>query len=168
MRRLLLLTLFVCVAAPSAALALSRAPGDGSLVVRNGVGVVHLDLSGAVIGRLEGGQLEVVSPSVDSCDDWDVWGADRTRIRSVRDGTTTCVFSAYLRTPEPIRFRLVLRHPETLTIRNGIGLSLSAVGQGTGSIRGLGGADGVYALNGGFFKSLPDGGLTFALAATLP
>lgn len=168
MRRLLLIILLVCLAAPSAALALRRAPGDGTLAVRNGDGFLRLDITGAVIGRLDTGRLELVSPSVDDCDDWAVWGADRTRSRSLRDGTTTCVFAVFPRTDEPIRFRLVLGARETLTIRNGSGFSLSAVGQGRGFIEGAGAFDGVVSLNGERFRSLPDAGLAFTLAANLP
>lgn len=169
MRRLLLIILLVSLAAPTTALALRRAPGDGTLAVRNGEGFLRLDITGAAIGRLDAGRLELVSASVDDCEDWAVWGADRTRSRSLRDGTTTCVFAVFPRTPQSIRFRLVLGPQETLTIRNGSGFSLSAVGQGTGFIKGAGDLDGVFWLNGErFFRSLPDAGLAFTLGATLP
>jgi hypothetical protein len=168
MRRLLFLILLVCLAAPSAALALRRAPGDGTLAVRNGTGLLRLDINGAVIGRIEAGRLELVSPSVDNCEDWAVWGADRTRSRSLRDGTTTCVFAVFARPSEAIRFRVVLGPEETLTIRNGSGFSLSAVGQGIGFVKGAGELDGVLSLNGDRFRSLPDAGLRFTLGATLP
>jgi hypothetical protein len=169
MRRLLLVILLVCLAVPPAALALRSAPGDGTLAVRNGEGFVRLDITGAVIGRVDAGRLELVSPRVDDCGDWAVWGADRTRIRSLRDGTTTCVFTVFLSTPQAIRFRVVLGLEETLVIRNGVGFSLSAVGQGSGFIKGAGNLDGVFSLNGDrFFRSLPDAGLGFTLGATLP
>jgi hypothetical protein len=169
MRRLLLITLLVCLAVPSTALALRLAPGDGTLAVRNGEGMLRLDITGAVIGRLDAGRLELASPRVDDCDEWDVWGADRTTTRSLREGTTTCVFTVFLRTPDPIRFRVVLGLRETLAIRGGSGFSLSAVGQGSGFIRGAGDVDGVFSVNGDrFFRSLPDAGLAFTLAATLP
>jgi hypothetical protein len=169
MRRLLLVILLVCLAVPPAALALRSAPGDGTLAVRNGEGFLRLEIAGAVIGRLDGGRLELVSPRIDDCEDWDVWGADRTRIRSVRDGTTTCVFTVFLATPQSIRFRVVLGLRETLVIRTGNGFSLSAVGQGSGFIKGAGDADGVFSLNGDrLFRSLPDAGLGFTLGATLP
>ena len=168
MRRLLFITLLACLAVPSAALATKRAPGDGSLVVRNGAGLLRLDLTGAVIGRLDAGQVEIASLSEDDCDEWVVWGADRERTRSARTGVTTCTFTVFLRTPQAIRFRVVLGPDETLTIRAADGLSLSAVGQGTGFVRGAGGADGVYSLHGGMFRSLPDLGLAFSLGATLP
>lgn len=168
MRLLLLITLLVVLAGPSAALAFPRAPGDGTLAVRNGEGLLRLEITGAVLGRLDGGRLELVSRATDDCDDWDVWGADRIRSFSLRDGTTTCVFTVFSRTPEPIRFRLVLGDEETLTIRNGNGFSVSAVGQGRGLIKGAGDADGSYSLNGLTFRSLPDNGLAFTLGATLP
>jgi hypothetical protein len=169
MRRLFLITLLVCLAVPSAALALRFAPGDGTLAVRNGEGMLRLDITGAVIGRLDAGRLELVSPRVDDCDEWDVWGADRTTSRSPKEGTTTCVFTVFLRTPEPIRFRVVLGLRETLAIRNASGFSLSAVGQGSGFIKGAGEVDGVFSLNGDrFSRSLPDAGLGFTLGATLP
>ena len=167
--RLLLISLLVCLAAPSAALALRQVPGDGTLAVRNGDGFLRLDISGAVIGRLDTGRLEVTSQTVDDCDDWDVWGADRTTTRSLRNGPTTCVFTVFLRTPQPIRFRIVLGSQETLVIRNGVGFSLSAVGQGSGFIKGAGDLDGVFSVNGApSFRSLPDAGLAFTLGATLP
>lgn len=168
MRRLLVIILLVFLAVPTAALAFGRAPGDGTLAVRNGDGFLRLDISGAVIGKLEGGRLEVVSPTIDDCDALGVWGADRSGTRSLRDGTTTCVFASLLTTPEAMRFRLVLGPNDTLVVRNGTALSLSAVGLGTGTIKGVGGFDGVFSLNGGLFRSLPDTGLTFALGARLP
>jgi hypothetical protein len=168
MRRLLVVILLACLAVPPAALALRRAPGDGTLAVRNGEGFLRLDITGAVIGRLDAGRLELVSPRTDDCDEWDVWGADRTRIRPLRDGSTTCIFTVFQRTPQPIRFRVVLGLEETLIIRSGSGFSLSAVGQGSGLIKGAGDVDGVFSLNGGLFRSLPDIGLAFTLGATLP
>jgi hypothetical protein len=170
MRRLLLVILLVCLSVPPAALALRTAPGDGTLAVRTGEGFLRLDITGAVIGRLDAGRLELVSPRVDDCEDWDVWGADRTRIpsRSLRDGTTTCIFTVFPSTPQAIRFRVVLGARESLIIRGGTSFSVSAVGQGEGLIKGGGGLDGTYSLNGASFKSLPDLGLTFTLGATLP
>ena len=169
MRRLLILTVFLCLAVPSAAFALSRATGDGTLVVKNGVGVLRLDITGAVIGRLEGGQLELIAPAIDDCSDFDVWGADRTRPRR-KDGLTSCLFTEFVTsgTPQPIRFRILLGDQESIVLRSGgAGFSLSAVGKGKGSINGVGGLDGVYSLNGERLRSLPDDGSTFTLGATL-
>jgi hypothetical protein len=171
MRRLLIFTLLVCLAAPAVALALPGSTGDGTLVVRNGFGFLRLDISGAVIGRFDGGRLEVSSPTIDDCAALDVWGADRARTRPLPDRTTTCVFTEFTDagSAQPIRFRILIGTSESLTIRGGVNVSLSAVGRGRGLIKGAGGADGSYALNGDrSFRSLPDDGLPFTLGATLP
>jgi hypothetical protein len=169
MRRLLLWTLLVCLVLPPAALALGRAPGDGTLVVRNGAGFLRLDANGAAIGRLDGGQLEVISPTIDDCRDLDVWGADRRPVRSRKDGKTICTFTELhdSGTLQPVRFRIVLGEGESMVVRNANGLWLSAVGRGRGLIKGAGGLDGLYSLNGEKLKSLPDDGASFTLAATL-
>jgi hypothetical protein len=168
MPRLLMMIVLVCLAAPPAALALRLAPGDGTLVVRDAVGVVRLDIEGAALGRLEGGQLELISPTVDDCRELDVWGADRTRpaTRLRTTGQTSCLFTELIigGTPQPIRFRLALASSETLILRGGTGLSLAVVGQGRGTIRGT---TGTYSLNGQKFVSLPEDGLTVRLGATL-
>jgi hypothetical protein len=169
MRRLLLLGLLLFLAAPSAALALRYARDDGTLVVRNGVGQIRLEGPGAVIGRVESGQLEVASR--DGCDDLEVWGADRgPLVRERDDRLTRCIFRErrFGGSVQAIRFRLILEDEEMLLIRSD-GFWLSAVGEGRGVIRGAGGSsDGVYSLNGERFASLPDEALPFSLAATLP
>lgn len=167
MRRLLFLGLLVCLAAPTAALALRRAPEDGTLVVRNGDGALRLEGPTAVIGRLQGGQLDVLSPDFADCADLTVLGADRRRSRG--EDTMRCVFTErpFRGTPQALRFRLILEEGDSLTIRRGSGIFISAVGQGRGQIQGDGGRDGFYSLNGEPFESLPDEPLTFTLAATL-
>ncbi|MEX2211462.1 MAG: hypothetical protein WD689_06835 [Gaiellaceae bacterium] len=170
MRRLILLCLLLLLAAPSAALALRHAEGDGTLVVRNGIGVLRLEGPGAVIGRIEGGRLEVRSPGLEDCRELQVWGADRRPfLRTNEEGVTSCTFTErpFGGSPQPIRFRLILRADDALSIRSGEGFGLSAVGEGRGLIRGAGGADGFYSLNGERFASLPDEGLAFSLAANL-
>lgn len=167
MRRLLLITLFACVAAPPAALAANAAPGDGTLAVRGATGTLRLDIEGATIGRLDGGQVELIGQSIDDCKDLDVWGADRTRTRIKATGATSCLFTELVAagSPQPIRFRLALDAGTTLIVRSAGGLSLSAVGQGRGTIRGT---EGTYSLNGGKFLPLPSGdGVSFRLGGTL-
>jgi len=166
MRRLLLTTLLVCLAAPPAALAMRAAVGDGTLAVRGAAGTVRLDIEGAAVGRLESGQLELIAPSIDDCRDLDVWGADRTRPRVRAMGKTSCLFTEFDEggTLQPIRFRLALGSNMTLIARGIDGLSLSAVGQGRGTIRG---SAGTYSLNGQKFVGLPDEPLPFRLNGTL-
>jgi hypothetical protein len=166
MRRLLLMTLLVSLAAPPAAFAMRAAVGDGTLAVRGAAGTLHFDIEGAVIGRLESGQLELIAPQIDDCRDIDVWGADRTRTRIKATGATSCLFTELVvgGTPQPIRFRLALGSDESLTIRSSDGLSLSAVGQGRGTIKGTAGT---YSKNGGKFLPLPDTELSFRLNGSL-
>jgi hypothetical protein len=166
MRRLLLITVLACLAVAPAALAAQAAVGDGTLAVRGAVGTLRLDIDGAVVGRLETGQLEVIGQSIDDCRDIDVWGADRTRTRITGTGATSCLFTELVvgGTLQPIRFRLALDAATTLIIRSTDGLSLSAVGQGRGTIKG---SDGTYSLNGHQFLAVPEEGVSFRLAGTL-
>jgi hypothetical protein len=166
MRRLLLMIVLVCLAAPPAALAMRAAVGDGTLAVREATGTLRLEIDGAVVGRLESGQLELIAPSIDDCRELDVWGADRRKTRIKATGATSCLFTELLEggTPQPIRFRLALGSSATLIIRSSDGLSLSAVGQGRGAIKGTAGT---YSRNGQKFVALPADELSFRLGANL-
>ena len=183
MRRLLVLCLLFCLSAPTAAWALRRAPGDGTLAVRNGSGELRLNLrGGAVIGKLEVGELivtvaaDAVLTPEETCDGIDVWGADREPPAVERSiGTEVsivCRFTEFPErgSPEAIRFRLIVQDRMSVLIRRGQGFSLSAVARGSGSILGAGGLlDGTYSVNGEDFASLPDFGRRFVLrTATLP
>ena len=172
MRRFAVLGLLVCLAAPTAAWALRSAPGDGTLAVRNGDGQLNLVvLDGIVIGKLDGGTMEIVSAEISDCDELNVWGADRGPFDRTRDGDgitrTRCVFREYPNagTREATRFRLVLQNATLLFRPGSTGISLSAIGRGLGFIKGVGGIDGFYSLNGEAFRSLPDDGRRFPLAA---
>jgi hypothetical protein len=167
MRRMLFITLLLCLAAPSAALAMRATAGDGTLVVRDAAGTIRLDIEGAAVGRLESGQLELIAPRIGDCRDLDVWGADRTRPPLIKaTGATSCLFTEFVEggTPQPIRFRLALGSNTSLIIRNATGLSLSAVGQGRGTIKGTAGT---YSKNGQKFLPLPDTEVSFRLNGTL-
>jgi hypothetical protein len=166
MRRLLLMILLVCLAATPAGFAMRADVGDGTLAVREAAGTVRLDIQGAAVGRLESGQLELIAPSIGDCRDLDVWGADRTRPRIRATGATSCLFTELVETgtPQPIRFRLALGPNATLVIRSSVGLSLSAVGQGRGMIKG---SAGTYSKNGQKFVALPAEELFFRLGANL-
>lgn len=165
MRRLLLTILLLSLAAPPAAFAMRAAVGDGTLAVRDAAGTLRLDIEGAVVGRLESGQLELIAPSIGDCRDLDVWGADRTKPR-IKAGATSCLFTELVDggSSQPIRFRLALDSDTTLVIRSNDGLSLSAVGQGRGTIRGTAGT---YSRDGQRFLPLPDEAAFFRLGATL-
>lgn len=180
MRRLLIIGVLVCLAVPSAAWALRRAPGDGTLAVRNGSGNLNLNLrAGAVIGKLDAGTLIVTVQALleltaeETCSGLNVWGADGQPdpVEQERGEqlVVVCRFTEFATrgSPEPMRFRLEDRF--VLAIRKGRGFSLSAVGRGFGSIEGAGGADGLWSANARPFESLPDEREQFVLrAATLP
>ena len=166
MRRLLLIIL-LALTAPAAALAANADIGDGTLAVRGAAGTLRLDVEGAAVGRLDSGQVEVIGQTIDDCNDLDVWGADRTRTRIKTTGATSCLFTELVDggTPQPIRFRLALDAGTTFIVRSTAGLSLSAVGQGRGTIKGT---EGTYSLNGGKFVPLPTGDpVPFRLGGTL-
>ena len=166
MRRALLITLVLALVVPVAATARSKAPGDGSLVVRSGDGLVRLiDFKGAILGRISNGTLVIVDPKGGDCDALLVWDADDSwpRVRTVGDDTVLeCVF----KTTSGMRFRVV---GGTNTIRvNAKGIALSAVGQGLGYVRGSKVvADGTYSVDGSDWKSLPEDG-RFVRVGSLP
>jgi hypothetical protein len=171
-RRALVLTLLVAVAAPAAALAeVGAVPADGTLSVKGGHGFVSLNIRGAAIGLVGLGRVEIEAPKDDDCDALNVWGAEdeKTRLKPARvkkgettaDLVTVCVF-----TGKDVRFRLIGQYLVRLDGKN---ISLSAVGRGPVAIRGTGGlTDGTYAVNGGDYTSLPDETKRFQLAPQPP
>jgi hypothetical protein len=152
MRRLVLLIVLVALAAPAAALALPRAVGDGTLVVRNGTGgdaktpALVLIVRGAVIGQIDHGRLVIENSSDGGVAT--VTGADSSRV--ISDTKTSWSGS-------DLRFRTV---GGSFVIRiYGAGIDLNAVGQGFARLVGSPFvADGTYSLNDGPFRSLPDDG----------
>jgi hypothetical protein len=165
MRQTLLLIVLVAFVVPAIALAEGATPGDGSLSVRGGDGIVELrNVRGLAIGLVGQGRVEVES---EDCDAVNVWDAEReftkTRLKP-RDLelVTVCVFAG-----RNVRFRLLT---SPLNVRlDGINISLTAVGRGVGFVKGKGGLlDGTYAANGGEYASLPDAGRRFFLLGPQP
>ena len=149
-----LLTFLLALLLPAAAAAAVRAPGDGSLSVRDGDGMVTLVVRGAAIGRFDSGVLTVAVADGD-CDGPLVWGAERERpVIDHLGQIVACVFSG-----QNVRFRLV-GGKQDLRIQRGRDIDLSAVGRGFGSIRGIGGQ---YSLNGDAYVPLPDDVRRFSL-----
>lgn len=145
MRRLLTLLLALALAAPVAASARQAIPGDGSLSVRNGDGQVRLTVRGAVIGKVERGQLTVIDPAKE-CDALLVWEADAPpREWTTTDGETACTYRG-----TDLRFRFVGGVNELRVA--GVGIYLSAVGRGQVRVKGVAGS---YAVNGGRYQELP-------------
>jgi hypothetical protein len=167
MRRLAVLSVsLLALAAPVAAWSMTQAPGDGTLVVKNGaapkgVPVVTLVITGAAIGRItnyaaividDSTPLDPFSPEVTGFD----WHKD------VSDTATKWVGT-------DMKFRAV-GGTYKITIY-GSGIDLSAVGRGVVTLTGLPDAttgDGVYSVNGDIFRSLPTAPLVKLTIGTSP
>jgi hypothetical protein len=161
-RALIILCVTLGMAVPAVALAGDTAE-DGTLSVRYGKGRVQLGLShGVVIGRLGYGSVLVDDRFETDNTRIDFWGCDRTR--DVDANTILCSGNAIRFRVVGDRYRLVVK---------GAGIFLSAVGRGQVSLDGVGDPDagiyrdGVYSLNGGPYKSLPNSGDSFPLAPSL-
>jgi hypothetical protein len=158
-RTVVICAVLAAFAVPATALAVSLAPGDGTLVIRNGsaprgVAVVTLVIRGAAIGQITGGGkvfIQDLTPdngsppevtdylwhkSIDatkSSDAYDIWGGtDTFRFRAVGDTYRITIY--------------------------GSGVSLVASGNGNAIVAGSADVptrDGTYSLNGNEFRSLP-------------
>ncbi len=170
MRRLLALIVVLVGAVPAVAAAGAGTSTDGTLAVRGGDGVVGLTLArGAVLGRVERGLrtgaeavIVVIAPRSGTCDSLLVWEQDERAESTDKltiKGELRCEYRG-----RGMRFRLVA--DDTAVIVKGTNIALSAVGRGTGYLRGQGGLDdGRYSLDGEPFESLPDEKKTFTLGA---
>jgi hypothetical protein len=142
MRRLAVLCLSLAIlAVPAVAAGYVGSNNDGTLSVRDGVGVVWVGANGALVGRFDKGTLRVFDPADGDLVDVNVWG-DATL--SFPTDTTTVY------TGSNLRFRIVGRFRVTV---KGSDIDLTGVGQGK---VGLKGTDGTYAFNGRARHALPD------------
>jgi hypothetical protein len=167
MRRLAVLSVsLLALAAPAAAWAMTQAPGDGTLVVKNGtapkgVPVVTLIVTGAAIGRVTNLGTVIIddstpndpfSPEVSGFD----WHKDVSDTATKWTGTN-------------MKFRAV-GGTYKITIY-GSGVDLSVVGRGYVTLAGVPDTttgDGVYSLNGDTFHSLPAAPLVKLTIGTAP
>jgi len=157
MRRLLVILAVLALAAPLAAMAAGREPGDGTLAVKDGRGVFMITARGGIVGSFARGSVVITDPisgdgtgPIVSGDDWQV---DRNDTTTVYGGTK-------------VRFRLI---GGKFKVRvQGAGVNLSVVGKGQVTIRGKGtDDDGTYSVNGGGSAAVPDL-VQFLLSATSP
>ncbi len=156
MRHVSLVLLLVGLLAP-AALAASGSVGDGTLAVRNGKGLVKLDVTGVVIAQIDAGQITVDDPESEP----------RTRPR-VRGYERVKPLSETKRRWAGSDMRVRLVGGEWKVTILGRGIDLSVVGRGTVTINGRGDAstvveDGAYSLNDAPWRSLPNEPKTFQL-----
>lgn len=152
MRKLLLFCALVAISAPAVALAGKRAPGDGTLQVRNGDGLVFVQVRGAVLGRCSDCTLTIDDPVLGDGTGAIVFGEDVEKTRFLTDTKTRYVN----RSPRTdMRFRIIGGLSRVAV--NGEGINLSVVGRGVARVQ----ADitavdpGEYSVDGGEFTRLP-------------
>jgi hypothetical protein len=168
MRKTALLSMLLALLVPAAAWAAGHALGDGTLSVRNGEGLVRLDLDrGVAIGRVGSGKIELIEPTDLDCTTSRVWDDGEravpfeTLLTIDGEERFACIFRG-----ENMRFRIAANDGDVVRLQ-GKDIALSAVGRGTGFIKGRKDSkpDGTWALNGEDYVSLPDERQFFKLAA---
>ena len=152
MRRVLFACALFMLAVPAGTFATARAEGDGTLVVKNGTGVIHLATKGTVIG---------------SCDKCTIWIDDPLEsdgsgpIVTGFEGKQDLTDTKSRWSGSDVRFRLVGGFSRTRVRGNGI--DLYVVGRGSVTVRGFLNNVGTYAVDGGERRPLPFESLTFQL-----
>ncbi|TML45944.1 MAG: hypothetical protein E6G19_02595 [Actinobacteria bacterium] len=160
MRRLVLISMLAfALAVPAVGFALSG-DNDGTLSVKSGVGKVSLNFNGSAVGRMQRGSIQLTDPIAS-----DGLGPDFSGCEHKEFDKST---STWLCRGTNLRFRAIGGKYQ-ISIR-GVGIYLSAVGEGSVILDGRGedpniNSDGAYSLNDGPYKSLPDFGQTFKLSA---
>jgi len=164
MRRLTVLLLALVFVLPATAPAGRAAPGDGSLVVTNGDGLITVQVKGVIFGQFDRGKLTVLEyrsdnptalPTVSGAK-WDVKGSKPNVVYTGTD----------------VRF---LFPSGSYTLKfEGSGVDLSAVGKGTLKVNGTGKNpydDGTASVNGAKPVPLPSiavfGGSTLAVTGSV-
>lgn len=156
MRRPVVLMTLLALALPAGASAAVRAPGDGSLSVRDLDGTIAVVAKGGVIGRC--GSCVLV------LDEWKtdeilpvVTGAKGTDLDD--DGAKERFAGKDLRWK-------VMGGSFSMIVRNGVDVDLSLVGKGR--VRWIRGTDGTYVLNGGDTQFVLPPSLSFQLNPVAP
>jgi hypothetical protein len=154
MRRALFSCALIALSVPVVALGEPRADNDGTLVVKNGTGVVSIVARGTVIGSCDSCSVTIVDPIPEDgaapvVNNWDT----RELLTDVRTRWTGT----------DMRFRSVGGFVRAII--RGRGIDLSVVAHGQGWIKGDDGSpvDGTYSLDGSDRRSLPDDRVDFWL-----
>jgi hypothetical protein len=152
MRRALFACALFALAVPAATFASKGADGDGTLVVRNGSGIVNIAAKGTVIGSCDRCRIWIDDPLPG-----DGSGPIVTGFEGKQDLTDTkSTWSG-----ADVRFRLIGGFARTRV--RGSGIDLYAVGVGSVTVRGFLNNVGTYAVDGGERRPLPFEPLTFQL-----
>ena len=159
MRRLVLLALVVALVLPMAAWAAASLPGDGTLVVDNGNGLVTIRARGGILGRFVTGNMVISDLDLSDGKVPVVYGAEI--VQPLGGGRTR--YSG-----DDLRFRMIggLFRVQI----NAIGVDVSAVGRGIATLDASGFTDfpGRYSINGGSFQPLPGHAVTYPLGQVPP
>jgi hypothetical protein len=154
MRRALFSCALIVLCVPAAALSWPKADDDGTLVVKNGTGIVSIVARGTLIGSCDSCSVTIVDPNPDDgaapvVSNWDL----RETLSEVRTRWTGF----------DMRFRAVGGFIRAVI--RGRGIDLSVVAHGQGWIKGDDGSgvDGTYSLDGADRRSLPDDRVDFWL-----
>lgn len=144
---------------PALSAASMRAPGDGTLSLRDGRGAFTVNAKGGVIGSFVQGKVIITDPIEGDGTGPIVSGEDWGPI--VRSETTTVYGGTR------VRFRLIGGAFRIRVV--GRGVNLSAVGKGQVTLNGQGaGDDGSYSVNGGDSLPIPDIAASFPLSVASP
>jgi hypothetical protein len=140
--------LLSCFVALGAAPAQAGAPGNGTLSVRDGTGMLQLSARGALIGRVERGKITVTDRNPFDARRPLVLGAERKKVS--RNQKTTVYSGRDMR----LRSTGAFVHVRL----EGRGINFSAVGRGRGMIQGAGdpSLDGSWSLNDEEYQPLPE------------
>jgi hypothetical protein len=156
MRRLVVFTTLLALALPAGASAAVRAPGDGTLSVRNLDGSIGVVATGGVIGRCSQCVLEL--------DEWKtdeilpvVTGAKGT---DLDDDDSKERYAG-----KDLRWK-VMGGSFKMIVRRGVDVDISLVGKGR--VRWIRGTDGTYVLNGGETQFVLPASLSFQLNPIAP
>ena len=168
MRRLAFLAALAAVlAAPTLSLAGESTPGDGTLSIKRGRGVVILNVRGAILFRVAKGRITAKDPDITDGSGIQVAGCDNSRVDRSDDFPDVDVVKVCKGTDLKLR-AIGGRYQVIVT---GSGIFGSVVARGVVKLHGANDptvADGVYSLNGDDYKSLPEDPLTLTLAAPTP
>jgi hypothetical protein len=156
MRRLVFACALAALLVPAIAVASGLAPGDGTLSVKNANGRIDVAARGTIIGS-----CDRCSITIDDPQPGDGSGPIVTGFEGLpRDLTETKSRWVGI----DVRFRLIGGFSRTIV--QGSGIDLSAVGQGSATVRGRLDNVGTYAVNGGERRLLPIEPFSFKLADT--